>query len=43
MNWNTTQFDNKYPITISCAKKVGEIMKYLNDSDIPKESYAFYM
>jgi hypothetical protein len=43
MNWNTTQFDNKYPITISCAKKVGEIMKYLKDSDIPKESYAFYM
>jgi len=43
MNWNTTQFDNKYPITIECARKVGEIMKYLEDSDIPKESYAFYM
>lgn len=43
MNWNNTQFDNKYPITVGCARKVGEIMKYLSDKDIPKESYAFYM
>jgi hypothetical protein len=43
MNWNTTQFDNKYPITIECARKVGEIMKYLGEKDTPKEAYAFYM
>ena len=43
MNWNNTQFDNKYPITIICARKVGEIMKYLGDNELPKESYAFYM
>jgi len=43
MNWNNTQFDNKYPITIGCARRVGEIMKYLNEKDTPKESYAFYM
>lgn len=43
MNWNNTQFDNKYPITIGCARKVGEIMKYLGDNELPKESYAFYM
>lgn len=43
MNWNNTQFDNKYPISVGCARKVGEIMKYLNNQDIPKESYAFYM
>lgn len=43
MNWNNTQFDNKYPITIGCARRVGEIMKYLGDKDTPKESYAFYM
>lgn len=41
MNWNNTQFDNKYPITIGCARRVGEIMKYLGENDIPKESYAF--
>ena len=43
MNWNTTQFDNKYPITIGCAKRVGQIMKYLEPGDQPKESYAYYM
>lgn len=43
MNWNNTQFDNKYPITIGCARRVGEIMKYLGDKEVPKESYAFYM
>lgn len=43
MNWNNTQFDNKYPITIGCARRVGEIMKYLNENEQPKESYAFYM
>ena len=43
MNWNNTQFDNKYPITIGCARRVGEIMKYLTENEQPKESYAFYM
>ena len=43
MNWNSTQFDHKYPITIACARKVGEIMKYLGPNEIPKEAYAFYM
>jgi hypothetical protein len=43
MNWNNTQFDNKYPITIGCARRVGEIMKYIGEKIVPKESYAFYM
>ncbi|MFZ1809310.1 MAG: hypothetical protein WAU36_18900 [Cyclobacteriaceae bacterium] len=43
MNWNNSQFDNKYPITIGCARRVGEIMKYLSEKDVPRESYAFYM
>ncbi len=43
MNWNNTQFDNKYPITIGCARRVGEIMKYVGNNEQPKESYAFYM
>ena len=43
MNWNNTQFDNKYPITIGCSRRVGEIMKYLGENEQPKESYAFYM
>ena len=34
MNWNNTQFDGKYPITISCARRVGEIMKYLTPEQV---------
>lgn len=44
MNWNNTQFDGKYPITIACARKVGQIMKYLTEKDPePQISYSFYM
>jgi hypothetical protein len=44
MNWNNTQFDGKYPITIGCSRKVGEVMKYLTDKDPePQISYSFYM
>ncbi|MDD4535781.1 MAG: hypothetical protein PHW81_02105 [Petrimonas sp.] len=43
MNWNNTQFDGKFPITIGCARKVGEIMKYLEPHDKPQIRYAFYM
>lgn len=43
MNWNNTQFDGKYPITIKCARKVGDIMKYLKKDDRPEISYKYYM
>ncbi|WP_153146283.1 hypothetical protein [Dechloromonas sp. H13] len=43
MNWNNTQFDGKYPVTLGCARKVGEIMKYLEESDSPQIRYGFYM
>lgn len=43
MNWNNTQFDGKYPITIECARRVGKIMKYLKEHDRPQISYSFYM
>jgi len=43
MNWNNTQFDGKYPVTLGCARKVGEIMKYLNDSEVPQVRYGYYM
>src|SRR5260221_12578442 len=39
MNWNNTQFDRKYPITIECARKVGLIMKYLGEHEEPQISY----
>ena len=43
MNWNNTQFDRKYPITIESAKKVGEIMKYIPRDRTPEIRYSFYM
>jgi hypothetical protein len=43
MNWNNTQFDGKYPITIQCARNVGQIMKYLGRDDKPQIRYSFYM
>lgn len=46
MNWNSARFDGKYPITLRCAQKVGEIMKYLPTDYEPKPetiSYGYYM
>lgn len=43
MNWNNTQFDRKYPITIESAKKVGDIMKYIPADRVPEIRYSFYM
>ncbi len=43
MNWNNTQFDRKYPITIECARNVGEILKYLEPDNIMQLKYGFYM
>ena len=43
MNWNNTQFDRKFPITIECARNVGEILKYLEPDDSMQLKYSFYM
>jgi hypothetical protein len=42
MNWNNTQFDGKYPVTLGCARKVGEVLKYLTD-ERPQVRYGYYM
>jgi hypothetical protein len=43
MNWNNTQFDRKFPITIECSRNVGEILKYLQPEDDMQLKYSFYM
>tara|TARA_R110002072_G_scaffold31735_19_gene97798 strand:+ start:42348 stop:43772 length:1425 start_codon:yes stop_codon:yes gene_type:complete len=43
MNWNNTQLDGKYPVTIGCARKVGEILKYLPEAETPQVRYGYYM
>lgn len=43
MNWNNTQFDRRMPITIDCSRRVGAILKYVDDDEIPQLKYSFYM
>lgn len=43
MNWNNTQFDNAYPITIKAARQVGGILKYAIDMPQIEASYSYYM
>lgn len=43
MNWNNTQLDGKFPITIECARRVGDIMKYVDVHERPQISYSYYM
>ncbi|MBE7494525.1 MAG: hypothetical protein HS117_06245 [Verrucomicrobiaceae bacterium] len=43
MNWNNTQFDAAYPITIKAARQVGGILKYLDSDSRIQAGYAFYM
>ena len=43
LNWNKTQFDSFYPITLGGSKRIGEIYKWcLNPADEPI-TYAFFM
>lgn len=43
MNWNNTQLDGRLPITLECATRVGEIMKYVDSNEKPQASYRYYM
>jgi hypothetical protein len=43
MNWNNTQFDNSEPIVLKAARRVGDILKYLDEEDVVQTRYSFYM
>ncbi|MFD7311030.1 hypothetical protein [Promicromonospora sp. NPDC059942] len=43
MNWNSTQLDERLPITLRTASAIGEILKYVPETDAPAGSYAYYM
>jgi hypothetical protein len=43
MNWNNTQMDGRLPITLECARKIGDIMKYVSPTEKPQVSYRFYV
>ncbi|HEU4713266.1 MAG TPA: hypothetical protein VFS76_16960 [Pyrinomonadaceae bacterium] len=42
MNWNATQFDQDEPITIKAARRVGDILKYVNQGE-EQSRYSYYM
>ncbi len=43
MNWNNTQFDAAFPITVKAARQVGAILRYLDANSSIQPRYAFYM
>ena len=43
MNWNNTQFDGGFPITVRAARNVGDILKYVPDGSPIAPRYSFYM
>jgi len=43
MNWNNARLEGKWPITLECAERVGDILKYIDINEKPQASYCFYM
>lgn len=42
-NWNNVQIDATMPVTITAARTVGDILRWLPDGYPPQKSYRFYM
>ena len=43
MNWNSTEGISRFPVTISFAKRVGQLMCEFADNQVPNPSYRFHM
>lgn len=43
MNWNSTEFGGKVPITVRAARQVGKILKYVEPGEAVEPRYAHYM
>jgi hypothetical protein len=43
MNWNTTEFAQRDPITLRAADQVSDILRYVSENDLIESSYASYM
>jgi len=43
MNWNNTQMDGLEPITLHAARKVGHVLRYLQEGQVPEPTYRYYM
>ncbi|KZX53747.1 hypothetical protein A3711_02035 [Erythrobacter sp. HI00D59] len=43
INWNSTQMNQRLPIPIRAARKVGEVLKYLDDGQAVSSDYRRYI
>ncbi|HET8895289.1 MAG TPA: hypothetical protein VFM96_14450 [Gaiellaceae bacterium] len=43
MNWNSTEFAQRDPITLRAADQVSDILRYVGKNDPVEPSYATYM
>ncbi len=43
MNWNNAQLDERDPLTLRTAQRVGSILKHVPPGDAIATRYAFYM
>lgn len=43
MNWNNTQFDGREPITLTAARQVGDVLRYVPADQTIESRYSYYM
>jgi hypothetical protein len=43
LNWNNTQFDGGDPITVRAARRVGDILKHVEDGGPVQSRFRYYM
>ena len=43
LNWNKTQFDSFFPITLGGSKRIGDIYKWCSNPPTDPVTYAFFM
>jgi hypothetical protein len=43
MNWNSTRFDGRLPVTLRTARQVADIIKHLAPDDPVEPNYGYYM
>jgi hypothetical protein len=43
MNWNSTQFDGRMPLTLTAAHSVGNVLKHCEEHQRIEPRYSFYM
>ena len=43
VNWNSTQMNQRLPIPIQAARKVGEVLKYMSEGQVESSDYRRYI